>query len=90
MSGNVQKMNTNLTVATICPIVLNPADAILSFATAGSIARPSAVNSGLNVCTTNIYALNQVYSSREAGACCGVNTQPTTTAVNTVQAMNMY
>jgi hypothetical protein len=81
MSGNVQKMNTNLTVATICPIVLNPADAILSFATAGKISRPSPVNSGLNVCTTNLYGLAQVYAASEAGACCGTNTQPSTQAI---------
>ena len=89
MSGNVQKMNTNLTVATICPIVLNPADAILSYATAGKIARASPVNSGLNVCTTNLYGLSQVYSAADAGACCGTNTQPSVNAIQVMQ-QSMY
>lgn len=78
MSGNVQKMNTNLTVASTCPIVISPSDAILSYATAETIARASPVGAGFRVCAPSIYGLNQVYSVVGAGGCCGTNTQPST------------
>jgi hypothetical protein len=78
MSGNVQKMYTNLTVASTCPIVISPSDAILSYATADTIARASPVGAGFRVCAPTIYGLTQVYTTAGAGACCGTNTQPST------------
>jgi hypothetical protein len=80
MSGNVQKINTNLTIASICPIVISQTDAILSFATAETIARNVPVGSGFRVCAPSIYSLNQVYTTADAHTCCGVNVQPTVNA----------
>lgn len=73
MSGNVQQVNTNLTVSSICPIVLNPADAVLTYVSASSIAINSNVQSGLNDCFPNSFAYNQVYTVQQAGSCCGNN-----------------
>lgn len=89
MSGNVQKINTNLTVASTCPIVISQADAILSYATAETIARTSPVGAGFRVCAPSIYGLNQVYTASGAGGCCGTNTQPSIYAQSSVN-MNGY
>ncbi len=78
MSGNVQKITTNLTIGSICPIVVSPQDAIVNYATASTIARTSDVQSGLNVCKPDLYDFNQVYATEKAGTCCG-NVGPKTT-----------
>ena len=90
MSGNVQRINNNLTVASTCPIVLNSADAILSYATAESISRNSQVGAGFRVCAPNLYSLNQVYTTAGAGGCCGFNTHPSVNVQTNVNMMGYY
>lgn len=71
MSGNVEQVIPPLTVHTVCPILLNPQDAISTYAMASKIATLSNANSGLNACNPNAYELSQVYTAAEAGTCCG-------------------
>ncbi len=90
MSGNVQKINNNLTIASTCPIVVSSTDAILSYATAETIARTSQVGAGFRVCAPNLYSLNQVYTTSGAAGCCGYNTQPSVNVQTNVNMMGYY
>jgi hypothetical protein len=72
MSGKVQQVTQTFAIDTICPIVINPADAILSFKTASSIALPSPVNANFSSCHPSYQAFSDVYTESQAHRCCGV------------------
>ncbi len=70
MSGNVEKAPESLSVATICPIVLNTAEQIITYKTASTIARQRNAGSGLGICFPNWYAYSQVWTQEQAPKCC--------------------
>ena len=72
MSGQVQQVTPQFTVNTICPIVINPADAILTFQTASSVNTPSAVNSAFSGCTPTPESIAFVFTEAQVHKCCGV------------------
>jgi|LauGreDrversion4_2_1035121.scaffolds.fasta_scaffold2156713_1 hypothetical protein len=70
MSGNVEKASQSLTVATICPIVLNTAEQIITYKTASTIALQRNAGSGLGICYPTLWAYDQVYTEAQAPKCC--------------------
>ena len=72
MSGQVQQATPKFTVNTICPIVINPSDAILTFKTASSVNTPSAVNASFSGCNPTPESIAYVFTASQIHNCCGV------------------
>ncbi len=75
MSGNVEKAPQSLTVATICPIVLNTAEQIITYKTASTIALQKNAGSGLGICYPINYVYDQVWTQEQAPKCCDYGVQ---------------
>lgn len=75
MSGNVEKSVTPLLVSSVCPIVLNTAEQILSYKTASSVSIPNLVPNGLEICYPNDYTYLQVWTQKQAPKCCYYSSQ---------------
>jgi len=75
MSGNVEKSVRPLLVSSVCPIVLNTTEQILTYKTASSISRPKAVPNGLEICYPNDYTYLQVWTQGQAPKCCYYDSQ---------------
>ncbi len=75
MSGNVEKVYPTLTVTSVCPIVLNQTEQVLTYKTANYVATPAPVRAGLEVCLPNDYTYLQVWSQSEAPKCCDYGVQ---------------
>ena len=56
--------------ATICPLVINNTDAILTFQTASTVATNKNVNSKFSSCNPTDYDYLDVYSSAQVHKCC--------------------
>lgn len=80
MSGNVERAQQPLLVATVCPIVLNTTEQILTYRTASKISTPRPVPNGLEICLPNDYAYLQVWTENQAPRCCNYGVQ---TAIKT-------
>ena len=70
MSGNVEKVVPSLIVKSICPIVINPIEQILTYRTANSVAVPNPVRNGLEICFPSDYTYLQVWTEAQAPKCC--------------------
>ena len=75
MSGNVERAERPLVVATVCPIVLNTLEQILTYRTANSISIPKPVPNGLEICLPNDYTYLQVWTDKQAPRCCNYGVQ---------------
>ncbi len=75
MSGNVEKVYPKLEVASVCPIVLNQTEQVLTYRTANRIATPNPVRNGLEICLPNDYAYAQVWTEAQAPKCCSYGVQ---------------
>jgi hypothetical protein len=75
MQGTVEKKPPSLSVVSLCPIVINTAEQILTYRTASSIAVPRPVRSGLEICLPNDYAYLQVYTDAQVSKCCDYGIQ---------------
>lgn len=75
MSGNVEKVYPSLTVASVCPIVLNQTEQVLTYKTANFVATPAPVRNGLEVCLPNDYTYLQVWTEAQAPKCCDYGVQ---------------
>lgn len=75
MSGNVEKVYPSLTVASVCPIILNETERVLTYRTANSVAVPAPVRNGLEICLPNDYTYLQVWTQEQAPKCCTYGVQ---------------
>ena len=67
---SVQRTQMNVSIDTICPIVVNTADAILTFQTASAVATDKNVNAKFTSCNPTDYALLQVWDYNQVNKCC--------------------
>jgi hypothetical protein len=67
---SVQKVNTNVSLSTICPLVVRPEDNIFLYQSALGVSLRSNVNSGFSSCFPNDYAFLQVYTQNQVNKCC--------------------
>ena len=74
-NGNVQKVVPSLVVSTICPIVLNTTEQIITYKTASTISVESNVDSGNSACLPNVYTYTQVWTDAQAQRCCDYGIQ---------------
>jgi hypothetical protein len=72
MSGQVQQVTPQFSVTTICPIVINPYDAILTYKTASSVNTPSSVNSSFSGCNPTPESIAYVFTVDQIDNCCNV------------------
>jgi hypothetical protein len=75
MSGNVEKVVPSLIVKSICPIVINATEQVLTYRTASSVAVPNPVRNGLEICFPNDYVYLQVWTEAQAPKCCDYGVQ---------------
>jgi len=72
MSGQVEKVPPQFSVDTICPIVINPKEGILTFKSSTSVFTPSAVSAGFSGCHPIPESFMYVYTESQVNVCCGV------------------
>ncbi len=70
MSGNVEKVVPSLTVKSVCPIVINSIEQILTYRTANAVDVPKPVRSGLEIWFPSDYTYLQVWTEAQAPKCC--------------------
>ena len=70
---SVQLNPPRYSIESMCPIVLNQIEAVLTFKTATGIAVNHDVNSSFSSCQPNDYDLRQVYTADQLNKCCGVD-----------------
>jgi len=80
MSGQVEKVPPEFTVTTICPIVINPSQNILTFKSASSVFTPSQVNSTFSGCHPTPEDITYALSENQITKCC--NDQANTNNIN--------
>ena len=71
---SVQKIQMNVSIDTICPIVINTSDAILTFQTASAVATNKNVNAKFTSCNPTDYELLQIWDYSQVNKCCTNNT----------------
>jgi hypothetical protein len=76
MSGNVEQVDTNRSISSLCPIVINPNDNIITYVTALTVSQNYNVQAGYAQCLPTSWAYNQVYTVAQAGRCCSIDTYP--------------
>ena len=86
---SVQKVNATYAIETVCPIVINAAEAIISYKMASNVALNRNVN-GKGECYPNDYALLQLQSSQNAYKCCDNNALKMNNNIGVNTGMNMY
>lgn len=67
---SVQKVNTNVSLSTICPLVLRPEDNIFFFKSALNVSLNSNVGAGFSSCVPKDYDFLQVYTQNQVNKCC--------------------
>lgn len=70
---SVQKAQSNFSINTICPLVVNNTLAILSYQTASTVSLEQDVNSQFSSCHPDDYAYLQVWTAEQAHKCCTTN-----------------
>lgn len=70
---SVQKVQSDFSIDTICPLVVNNTLAILSFQTASSVTSDYDVNSQFSSCHPDDYAYLQVWTADQVNQCCSTN-----------------
>lgn len=67
---SVQRVQPNFSINTICPLVINPVESILTFQTASAVNTTHNVNAQFSSCHPNNYAYSQVWTADQANRCC--------------------
>lgn len=70
---SVQVSQNDTSINTICPLVVNNTDAILTFKTASLVATNKNVNSKFSTCNPTDYDYLVVYTSAQVNKCCTNN-----------------
>ncbi len=70
---SVQKVQSDFSINTICPLVVNNTLAILSYQTASTVSLEQNVNSQFSSCHPDDYAYLQVWTAQQANQCCTTN-----------------
>ena len=70
---SVQKVIQNLSIATVCPLIVTPEDSIFSYQTASFVSNNRNVNGRSSECFPNDYAYLQVYTVNQVPKCCSNN-----------------
>lgn len=84
MSGQVQQVTTNSSFNTICPFVVSPKDAILTYQASTFNITPSKVNAGFSGCFPTAESIAYVFTESQISKCCSV--QPTIKQVSPTYA----
>ena len=86
---SVQRVNATYAIETVCPIVINSAEAIFTYKMASAIALNRNVN-GRGECYPNDYAILQLQTSQNAYKCCDNNALKMNMNNGVNNGMNMY
>lgn len=70
---SVQRATPNLTLTTSCPLLITPAESILTYQTASFVSTTRNVNGRSSECFPNGNAYLQVWTQKEAPRCCSDN-----------------
>jgi len=70
---SVQKIQMDTSITTMCPLVVNNTDAILTFQTASNVATNKNVNAKFASCNPTDYDYLVVYTSAQVNKCCTNN-----------------
>ncbi len=70
---SVNKIQSNTQINTICPLVVNNTDAILTFQTASKVVTNQNVNSKFSSCNPTDYDYLVAYTSAQVHKCCSNN-----------------
>jgi hypothetical protein len=70
---SVQKVSPNFSIVTACPLIITPAENILTYQTSSSVSINKNVNGRSSECFPNDYAYLQVYTASQAHKCCSNN-----------------
>ena len=72
---SVEKVVPSLTVRSVCPIVINQTEQVLTYRTASYVDVPKPVRNGLEICFPNDYVYLQVWTEAQAPKCCDYGIQ---------------
>lgn len=70
---SVQKVLANFSVITNCPLIITPAETVLTYQTASSVAAFQNVNGHSGECFPNEHAYLQIRSPQQPSQCCTNN-----------------
>jgi hypothetical protein len=70
---SVQKVLPDFSIVTACPLIITPAETVLTYQTASAVAINQNVNGRSNDCFPNDYAYLQVRPSQQPTQCCSNN-----------------
>lgn len=70
---SVQKVLPDFSVATACPLIITPAETVLTYQTASAVALNRNVNGRSGECFPNDYAFLQVRPPQQPSQCCANN-----------------
>lgn len=70
---SVQKVLPDFSVVTACPLLITPAETVLTYQTASSVALNQNVNGRSSVCFPNDYAFLQNKPIQKPSPCCSNN-----------------
>lgn len=79
---SVQKVIPNLSIETTCPLVITPADTILTYQTATTVATTRSVNGRSGECFPNDYAFLQSWTADKVSKCCTNNALQSNNSAN--------
>ena len=70
---SVQKVSADFSVVTTCPLIITPAENILTYQTSSMVALNQNVNGYSGECFPNDYAYLQIRPSQQPSQCCSNN-----------------
>jgi hypothetical protein len=70
MSGQVEKVPPQFSINTICPIVINPSQNILTYQSASVVSTPSQVNASFSGCNPTPEDISFVLAENQITKCC--------------------
>lgn len=70
---SVQKVLANFSVVTNCPLIITPAETVLTYQTASSISSVQNVNGRSGECFPNGHVYQQIKSPQQPAKCCTNN-----------------
>jgi len=70
---SVQKVSPDFSIVTTCPLIITPAEIVLTYQTASSVSINKNVNGRSSECFPNDYAYLQLQSVQKPSTCCSNN-----------------
>ncbi len=85
---SVQKVSPDFSVVTACPLIITPAETVLTYQTASSVALNRNVNGRSSECFPNDYAYLQNRPVQKPSTCCSNNALKVQSQTRNVGMMN--